>query len=153
MEKIKNRLIRWTEEILDLTVTVERDSDGAWCYSVHNPFKPNTYLATTGIPSLLRNLADLDEFATDGGSWMDVSEQWPKWICGRCQKVVSSRPRGRCHDCEGVFREATLDDLACDRCDEGRGMRLLDRTDYDRLCESCIRELGLRTSHHEEVHG
>ena len=70
----------------------------------------------------------------------------PSWICAKCAKLVSSRPFGRCHDCGGIFREATREDALCDRCGDSEGNRLLDRSgDYDRLCESCIQYLGLRT--------
>jgi len=70
----------------------------------------------------------------------------PGWICTGCAKIVSSRPFGRCYDCQSIFREATPQDRLCDRCEDTEGKRLLDRSgDYERLCEGCIQELDLRT--------
>lgn len=64
------------------------------------------------------------------------------WICTGCKKVVSSQPFSPCHDCGGHYRPATKDDLACDRCGDDDGRRLLDRTgEYDRLCRGCIAEV------------
>lgn len=62
-----------------------------------------------------------------------------KWICTRCGKVVSREPFGRCHDCDGGFRPATADDLACDRCGDPDGVGVLGST--DRFCEDCLDEV------------
>lgn len=85
---------------------------------------------------------------SDGGQSTPATERpgHPGWICTKCAKLVSSRPFGRCHDCGGIFREATREDALCDRCGDSEGNRLLDRSgDYDRLCESCTQCLDLRT--------
>lgn len=70
----------------------------------------------------------------------------PRHICTGCKKVIDCRqPPTACHDCGGYYRPATAEDVACDRCDDPDGHRLLDRTGkFDRLCDGCIEDLGLR---------
>lgn len=62
------------------------------------------------------------------------------WICSGCAKHVTSgnKPYGPCADCGGRFRQATVVDLECDRCGNPNAQRLADRTEYERLCRSCI---------------
>lgn len=72
---------------------------------------------------------------------MSVDRGFLGWICGRCKKVVSSPPLGRCHDCGGVYREAHPADLECSRCGVEDSSRLWDRREYDRLCDDCKAEV------------